>query len=272
MMRINHADLFLFYAFASILFISCTQETKKVDYAAKVNDAYLTKDELELLIDSSANENQKNEIIRNWILKEILYQQAKKEGLVDSNLFKIKAEISKKELAGAMLLRNYSDAQKIDVPDASLLDYYNKNQNDFRLSFNAYYLNLIRFDDYEKAVQFRTFLLENNWEKAVAQFQTDRSVIRVRSAVTINEQDLYPQKLAKIVQALQPLEISIVISEASGYHTVVQVLEKFPKDIIPPLYAIRDDVVERYKAERLKNLINKYLAELYSQNQIDINY
>ncbi len=272
MMPINRISYFLISTIAVSILISCTKKTEKIDYVAKVNNTYLTKNDLAMLADTTELKTRKEEVIRNWILKEMLYQEAKKEGIVDSRAFKNNIENSSKELAGSILLKNYSKAQKINVSERALREYYEANNLEFKLSFDAYYLNIIRFDNYDRAVQFRSFLLENGWESAVAEFRNDPSVVRIRTTVTINEQDLYPVKLSRLVQVLQPLEISIVISEDSGYHTVVQVLAKFPKETIPPFEAIKNKVEERYKADHLKELINKYIDDLYVKNHVDINF
>ncbi len=272
MMHLNRiSSCFIFSIAVSVIF-GCTKTTEQTDYIAKVNDSYLTKNDLALIVDTTETKARKEEAIKNWILKEMLFQEAKKEGIVDSRAYKNDIENSRKELAGSLLLKAYSDVQKINANESDLRNYYEKNSNEFKLSFNAYYLNIIRFDNYEQAVQFRSYLLENGWDEAVAQFKNDPSVIRVRTAVTINEQDLYPAKLARLVQALQPLEISIVISEDSGYHTIVQVLDKFPKESVPPFEAIRNKVEERFKAGHLKGLINKYIDDLYIKYNVDINF
>ena len=271
-MHLNRISSCLNFLIAVSVIFGCTKTAEKTDYIAKVNDSYLTKNDLALIVDTTETKARKEEAIKNWILKEMLFQEAKKEGIVDSRAYKNDIENSRKELAGSLLLKAYSDVQKINATKSDLRNYYEKNNNEFKLSFNAYYLNIIRFDSYEQAVQFRSYLLENGWDEAVAQFKNDPSVIRVRTAVTINEQDLYPAKLARLVQALQPLEISIVISEDSGYHTVVQVLDKFPKESVPPFEAIRNKVEERFKAGHLKGLINKYIDDLYIKYNVDINF
>jgi peptidyl-prolyl cis-trans isomerase C len=272
MMHLNRINILFVCAIVVPVLAGCTKKVEKIDYVAKVNDTYLTKNDLALIADTTELRTRKEEVIRNWILKEMLFQEAKKEGIVDAAAFKNQIENSKKELAGSLLLQYFSESQKINASERDLKDYYETNNLEFKLSYNAYYINIIRFDDYDKAVQFRSYLLENGWEKAVAEFRDDQSIIRIRTAVTVNEQDLYPIKLSRLVQALQPQEISIVISEDSGYHSVVQVLDKFPKDSIPPFEAIKNVVVERYKAGKLKELINKYIDDLYTKNHVDINF
>ena len=59
-----------------ILFISCSKETRKDDYLARVNESYLTREEFASLVDTlSLNPEQKNKIIKNWVYNEILLNQ-----------------------------------------------------------------------------------------------------------------------------------------------------------------------------------------------------
>jgi len=73
-----------------------------------------------------------------------------------------------------------------------------------------------------------------------------------------------------VVKRLHPPEISIVISEREGYYTVVQVLEKYLIGSLPSYNVIKQDVEKRYLAERRKELLENYIKDLYSQNEIEV--
>ena len=256
--------------FVIILFAGCEQEQQKTDYVARVNDSYLTTKELASMIDTSAsNTFYRNEAIRNWINRELLYQQARKEGILQEDGYKNILDKSAKELAGALLLDQYKKSEKINVESRDLAKYYSDNREDFKLANNSYLLNLIHFSSEEHAIEFRALLLESDWQKVMNVFHDDSTIISVSNSL-VKEEDIYPVALLRIVKRLYPLEISIVITEHPGYYTVAQVLGKYPKDTFLPFDIVKSSVQKRYRAEKRKALMENYIKELYSDNEIEV--
>jgi len=85
----------------------------------------------------------------------------------------------------------------------------------------------------------------------------------------VKEENLYPQKLARTVKGLNPLEISIVISDETEYHSVVQVLNVLNKGSIAPFEFVKSDIEKRLIAETEKDFTNDYVKALYSKYKIE---
>jgi hypothetical protein len=86
----------------------------------------------------------------------------------------------------------------------------------------------------------------------------------------VDENSIYPLQLSQMIKDLYPQEISIVITEKPGYYSIVQMLNSFSKDSILPYDVIKTLVQERYVAEKKNQIIEDYLKELYTQNEIEI--
>ena len=86
----------------------------------------------------------------------------------------------------------------------------------------------------------------------------------------LREQNVYSIKVLRVVKRLHPLEISIVISEREGYYTVVQVLEKYLAGSLPSFALIKQDVEKRFVAEKRKELMENFMKDLYSKNEIEV--
>lgn len=266
----KHNKLF-FCVLAAIVIAGCGEEKKESGYVARVNNSYLTKDEITRMIDtSSAGQFQKNEVIRNWINREILFQEAEKEGILKQNDFNRLLKNSEKELAGALLLSKKIKDRVIKIESAKLLKYFENNSSDFKVIGDSYLLNIIHFSNQDKAVEFRSLLLDSNWQKAMDNFYEDSTLLSSRDSVLLQEQDIQSVKVLRVVKRLYPPEISIVIPEREGYYTVVQILEKYPADSLLPFNVIRKEVEKRYLAEQRKELLEDYIKELYSNNEIEI--
>lgn len=259
--------------FSLFFFSSCVEPTKPDKYVARVNDSYLTEEELYELADTGkASSSSIKEIIRNWVNSELLYQQAEDEGIVGERDYERIIENSRKQLAGALLLKKITSEIPVDFTQAELEEYYNQNKSSFILSTDHYLLNRVKFSDYFKAVQFRSDLISTGWNPAVNKYEGDSSLIRISGNELLSEHDIYPVQILRVVQGLYPLEISIVISDEPGYYSVVEVLDKFEKGRIPPFKAIRSVVEKRLIAEKQIIAAENFIDELYQKNEIEIKY
>ena len=266
--RLNKISLVLI---AAAILTSCGKEQPKTEYVARVNDAYLTKKELASLIDTTmVNTLHKSEVIRNWINREILFQKAKNEGILQQDDYRRLTKNSGKELAGALLLDSYISSVTINFEQRDLINYFEANSNDFKLPDKTYLLNIIHFSNEDRAVEFRSLVIDSDWQKAMNVFHGDSEIISIESKLLLREQDVYSIKVLRVVKRLHPLEISIVISEREGYYTVVQVLEKYLEGSLPSFDLIKLDVEKRFVADKRKELMENYMKDLYSKNEIEV--
>ena len=260
----------LLFIAATILF-GCVEEKKEEDFVARVNDSYLSKKELMELIDTtSLSTFYKNEVVRNWINRELMFQEAVEEGILEEEKFKRLIKNSERELAAALLLNQYVSGKKISVVQADLRLYFEENRDEFNLAKNSYLLNLIHFSDEERAVDFRSGFLTSSWDSTLIYFEGDSTIVDVWNKVLFKEQDIFPLTVLRLVKRLHPPEISIVISEGSGYYSIVQVLGKYMKGSLPPFDVIKDEIEIRYLAEKRNQLIEDYIEKLYSTNEIEV--
>lgn len=249
----------------------CSEETKKKDFVARVNDSYLTREEFASLVDTTnLNSDQKEQIIESWIYDEILFQQAKKSGITESDEYKKIINSSQKHLAGSMLVEDYAKNEDFDFSDEELLVYYEKNKNYFTSTSNSYLINKVLFVDVDKAIKFRNTAINENWETAVNIFLADSSIRKNYSFQLLEEHNIYPLHLSRILKDFYPLEISIVITEKPGYYSVVQLMKDFPANTILPFEVIKEKIKQRFLAEKKTQIIKDYLKELYSHNEIEI--
>ena len=255
----------------AILFLGCAEEKKQEDFIARVNDSYLSKKELNELIDTTSSSTfYKSEVIRNWINQELMYQKAVEEGIIEEDKYKKLVKNSERELAAALLIKQYVAGETISIEPAELRLYYEENQDEFKLAKNSYLLNIIHFSDEERAVEFRSNFLTSGWDSTLINFKEDSTIINVWNKVLLKEQDIFPPTILRLVKRLNPPEISIVISEGSGYYSIVQVLGKFLQGSLPPFEVLKDEIEIRYLAEKRNKLIEDYIEKLYSTNEIEV--
>lgn len=269
--HLNKTITKILFLFGVLAFAACTKEQKKDDFIARVNDSYLTREEFSSLVDTSnLNSTQKDQIIKNWIYQEILFQKASSEGITKLDDYKNILKKSSYQLASAMLIEDFLSGEEINYSDDDLKNYYEQNKNYFRAASDLYLINKVAFSSEEKAIKFRTLALESDWTKSANVFASDSSMLKNSVYDLVEENNIYPVQLSRIIKEFYLEEISIVITEKPGYYSIVQLLNKFGKQPIPPFDVIKSKVRQRFLAEKKKALVEEYLKELYSQNEIEI--
>jgi hypothetical protein len=270
----NYSQLnnnFIFILIISVILAGCSKEPEKKEYVARVNDKYLTQEELNNMLRSADNKNfYKDEIIRNWINNELLYQKAIKEGITDESLYKKLTDESRKELAVTLLLNQVYSNEKEQIDSKQIEDFYDNNKNDFKAFYNGYVINLIDFNNDDKAIRFRSTLLETDWGHAINAFKGDTSIINVTTNKLYYDYELQPAPLSRIVKELNPNEVSIIFANGQNDFYIVQLVNKIPQDSILPLEYIQDEVEYRIMANKKDEFIRNYIKELYSKNDIEV--
>lgn len=266
--RINN---FALEVFVFLTLAGCSKDAPKTDYIAKVNDSYLTADQLSEMMDTSARNNfYKNEIIRNWINQELLYQQALKEGIGDDGKYKRIINDSKKNLAASLLLKNVYDKQELVYEMEDLIEFFLEHKEEFGLFNDSYLLNIAEFNSEDKAVEFRTFVMENSWVKAADRLKEDAGIVNNKYRILLAEKEISPLDIQRMVPELYPQEVSIVFGDEKSNFKVIQVLEKYNKGTIPPFELLKEKVESRYLAQEKDKFISQYIKNLYEENDIEV--
>lgn len=261
----------IFFLLFVLIISACSKEQKKDDFVARVNDKYLTREEFASLVDTlKLNSDERDQIIKDWIYRELLFQKASDEKITQRDDYKNIINTSSKELAAAMLLKDYLNSEEIDFSETELKEYYQKNKNYFRLINKSYLINKVTFDQEDKAINFRSLAIESDWNKATNIFNNDSSLVIKVNSELIPENELYPFQLMKIARDLFPNEISIIVNDNAGHYSIIQMLGKYESGTIPDFEIIKTEVEKRFLNEKKKLLVDKYLKELYSKNEIEI--
>ncbi len=269
LLKLNNYFWALF--FTAALLSGCGKEEPETNFVARVNGSYLTDKELSAFVDSGSVSNfYRNEIIRNWINKELLYQEAVRQGVLKDEEFNRLINDSKKEIAAALLLKKIYNKDEVVYEPRDLDNYFEKHKNDFVIPYNAYLLNIVDFSDENKAIQFRTTVLESDWNRALNVFKNDSTLIHSKEDILLYEQDIYPASLLRIVSELYPSELSIIINDEPGVYTVVQQIQKFNRGTIPPFEVIKNKVVKRFLENKKEEIVKNFIRQLYSDNDIEI--
>lgn len=252
------------------MFASCGSKKTKTDFIARVNDSYYTQKDYNAAFDSLKADSFKKEFLRNWVDREVLYKESEKESIENDDEFKRLLTDAKKELAKSFLIKKVLENENFSVEPKELEKFFEENKNDFKLFYDAFQVNRIRFNNEDKAIQFRNSAIETGWNKAALAFLNDPGMLSRRDNQLVYMHQFQSANLSNIIVDLSAGEISIVINSGSSDFSVVQLVNKFSMGDIPPLEAIKDEAEKRLIAKKKQEFLQNYMKELYSKYDIEI--
>lgn len=256
--------------FTAVFLTGCGEEPGNKNYIARVNDSFLTQDDLDEKSDTSYKNNfYRGEIIRNWINEELLYQEALDEGILNEDDFNRIINNSRRELAGVLFLQKVSDQYQFSYSESDLQEFYQNYKENFKLNNDAFLLNIAEFASEERAIEFRTSVLQDEWQNVSDSKKYD-DLIDKKNNVLLRENEIYPLHIRNILQELYPQELSIVINTDTTRYTIFQVIEKYSEGTIPPFNLIKENVEKRYVSFEKHKFINEYIKKLYAENDIEV--
>lgn len=261
----------IYFSVLLLIFVAgCTKEPERKDFVAKVNDSYLTIiefDELDSMFNKSIS---KNEIIKRWIEKELLYQEAVKTGITESDEFYKIINNSRKELAASLFINKYLDENMEKPSGNDIAKYYEDHKSTFRNREKVYLYNFASFRNENFAIKFRAKVFDESWAKVIENMEGDSALISYSSGRAKYRSEIYPLQLANMIDELNPGEVSIILQESMSKFTLVQLEQVIQQGQIPPLEIIKDQVEERLIAEKQLEMISEFKQKLYSSSEIEI--
>ena len=263
----------LIFILAVILF-GCEKEREELPdpVIATVGNSSLLKSELDSSIGASnLKPEHREEFIRRWIEREMLYKEAIDNGIRQTSEFKLTVENSKKELAVAIYLNKFFSDRAVEVSNEELKKFYNSHTQDFILSESGFVINFANFSNIKSAVDFRTELFDSD-EKFSRNY-----ISRIDSINSFEINKLYlmselpSAKFVRVLNNLLPGEISIVFESEPNIFTVVQLIDVIEERNVPDYEFIEPLVEERYQMIKRKQIYSDFIKELYSKYNVGIN-
>jgi hypothetical protein len=266
-----HLRISLLIILTGLFFLQCKEEERPAKNLVKVGDSVLTEEYVNNALGEFHNQAKyRDEFINNWIEREVLFKEAGNTGILDDNNFSLILNRSRKELAAAMLINKYLDDNKYEPASEESKKFYEQYKEDFILPDDAYKINIAYFGNKEKAIQFRSILIESDWKKAINAFRGDGALLSNESDKLIYIYQLQPVILYKIINNLLPGEISIVHQAEPMSFVIVELIEKYYRGSTPAFEIVQDKVKDRIIVLKNKEVIRNYVNKLIDEHNIEI--
>ncbi len=266
-LRINKVFVFVVLLF---LFVSCSKEEEE-NYVAKVGNSFLT----EAMIKESLNATSKNykfreEFIREWIERKLIYLDAVKVGVVNSDEYENLIAEAEIDFANMLAIKKMVSKSHIDVTNMVLENFYVENIKEFKIQSPRLIYNQATFSNRKIALKFRKMLIGKGWQNSVVVFKTREIIFSVKENIIEYVYNILPGEFANQIFKIDKNKYSKVIQTSRNTFAVVQILEKYNKNDVLEFEEIREEIEEKYLSTKRKELYNNYLKELYTEYSSEI--
>ncbi len=251
-----------------LLFFSlCSKNQVPVDYLARVNDTYLTKDELLKILPDPDNpkftdKDYIKSIISSWIESEIVYQRAKKYHFDrdEAVLNKVK-NYEKKMIIDSYL--HYLVQSNVTVSENEIRDYYFKNRISFTREFDEATVSHVVVNDFEEANHIKSILeskKRSELDKLFQKYNFETKTISHGSAI---------KEIDKTIFETTPRRILGPIPTDYGYH-IIEVLSRYRAGSVRSIDEVRDEILQQITQSKIQESYTAIIDSLLSSTDIEI--
>ena len=270
------------FIIALLSFGACDRYPKKEKISEKiyatVDGSQLTESELQSLVPMEfyhkMTTQQKNEIVREWVNRELLYQEALRIGLdKDPVIEKILKKSSHNLLSNELLERRLAI---IKTPgEDELIKYYKDHQNFFLVQGNEYKIRYALFDNITEARDFwKQVKGGGSFSDLARVLSKDSGAQHGGDLGIINEDAVEPEVWNAIHTTLDKLgigKISDPFSVINGWGIII-VDKAYDEGTVKPYDSVRDQALDFFMSEKRDNVKRALIDELTRRSSITYHF
>ena len=261
----------------AVMSTCCRHEEKGESVViARVGDGTLTLEEAKEHIDTSqalvAGELEK--YVSHWVNTELLYQEAKRQGVENSGQFLRQVQDVRKQLANETFLNSVIYTDSDTGGEQSLRAFYSQHAAEFQVHEEMIKANLLILNSRERASRFAAAVSQGTpWKTAVDNILRD-SVLSQGILLSVTEkyytqQTLFSPELWKVAGALGPNEVSFPVKATGGY-VVLQSLSKIRQGSVAGFDLARDEIRQRVLMEKRRQRYDELLGTLRARYSVQV--
>ena len=256
----------------------CAKPAPSGSVSARVGSVELPRDEVRREADSLGISRQGSRAyIDEWVVSELLYQEARRRGLAETDDIRRQLDAARKRLAiEALLQKELFGTAGPSLSNEEIEAWYRSHANTFVLKEDVARIDFALFAERDPANQFRSALLRGGtWDDALRQTRGDSIAGHMLRATAtgqyFTQSTLFPEELWKLARTLARDEISFVVKTAAGHY--VMAVRGFSRAGELPEYAyVKDQVRERLLIEQRRERFDRLVAGLRARQNVEVSY
>jgi peptidyl-prolyl cis-trans isomerase C len=274
---VKHAAVVLIFL-CSMMLASCTRQQRQIQDVAKVDDQTLTLETIYRQLDTTngISEMQVRMFARQWVNSELLFQEAKRLGLDNTDAVRKNLDDARRQLTiNALLEKEIFNDTPQSVSKEEVAIYFRSHEEEFVLRNDIVYISLAVFSSREPAAAFREAALQGaGWDAALASFQDPKnssaSFITKTDSMFYTQATLFPSKLWKVASALGTNEVSFPVRTSAGYFVLLS-LGNYSHGAVPPVEFVDSAIRGRLVMQKRQQRFAEYVDALRKKHTVEIN-
>jgi hypothetical protein len=258
-----------------LLAYACSGEKPGTDFLARVGSSLLTEEDLPSHQgDQRDSLSFRQNFVNEWIATELLFQEAVRRGLAESEEIRRSLESARKRMAVNALLNEELFEDTAATTSQSVEEYFAAHQQQFMLREDVALASFARFDDRDVANSFRSRILRgSSWSDALSLVQHDPllspHLLQVFTRRYATRSELYPEQLWKVARTLKKEKVSFVITTDVG-HFVLLLHDFKTNGTLPDLAYVGEEIRERMQIDIRRQHYDALLQELRSRFPVEV--
>ena len=206
-------------------------------------------------------QNERAQIVENWVRQELLYQEALTRKLDQQARLKMLLEQTRRDLLVAALLDDEFSSQELDFSEDDILRYYDVHQDQFQRAIPEVKARHILLSSQREANARRQALQRGEKFTDVAHEHSLDVDTRYQSGDLGYFSEVDEPTLWAATRELPLNRVSKSIRTEYGYH-LIQILDRQETGTIRNLEQVRADIIEALVRERHKAKLDQLVEQL----------
>lgn len=261
--------------FMVIFAVGCTsKESSTNPVLAKVNTTTITKEDFIKKINRLPewararfqNEEGKKQFLEEIIKEELLYQEAKKQGLNKDKEFQERVEEFKKMTLITVVLKKEIE-EKAKAEDKEVRDFYDKRQDEFKTGLEVRASHVLVSTEAEAEDILKRVLKKESFSELAKKFSKDKGTAKKGGDLGFFGRGRMVPEFEKVAFSLKPGEVSNPVKSQFGYH-IIQVTDR-KEGKLRDFEEVKASIEKQLTVEKQKTLFESYVRKLQEDSKIE---
>jgi hypothetical protein len=247
------------------LLMGCDQEERPTTPVARIDDRVLTLEDIHARFDSvrAPSDAQVYEYIQRWIVNELLYREAVRQGFDRSEELSVQLQDIRRQLTiTAMLEQSIYQQDDLSSTREEVEQYFTKHREEFSLTQDVALVSYVVFSDRDAANALRTMVIRRTpWNEACQRIAAD--------PVFHTQATLVPDNLWRAVTGTPVGTPSFPIRTDDGFF-VLMTWKLGRRGDTPDVLYVEPEIKGRLAIERRQQRMDELLENLRREHAVEI--